>query len=168
MLNRAASNHQLRCPDAALSWLLADGVHHQPSCAANLLICLGAEWIWHDLGGTARALRDRGSSGSTLVVGAGRRHDAADPATLPGRIDCSADQRAQLTALGLRVDAELRPDDQDWDRYLGRCAAAVRSWAHDGDSCAGKRWQHAYDEWLAARDNDRGIMAWSVWVTTVL
>ena len=61
---------------------------------------------------------------------------------------------------GGRVD----PDDAGWDEYLARTAIAARLWADRYPGPASDRWLEDQADWHAARERDRDVIGWSVWV----
>jgi len=167
MITRAAAQAGDRSAGSTLRWVLGEARDYRPASPCDVAVCIGAEWVWHDFRGTARALAERLQSGGVAVIGAARLHTAADPDRVRrqrGAVETVADQRALLEHFGFEPLHRVDPDDAGWDAYLARTAAAARDWAvlHPGQ--ASDQWLAEQDDWQQAREHDREVIGWSVWV----
>lgn len=167
MIQAAARRSEQRVPRAAIEWVLADASAHVPQHLHDVVFCIGAEWVWHDFAGTARALAGLVKPDGLAVIGSGRLHSHADQRTVRsthGFVESIADQRRTLEQLGFRPVHRIDPTDADWDRYLARTARSASRWAiaHPGERSG--RWIEAQREWMDARERDRGIIGWSLWI----
>ena len=149
-------------------WLLGDARQAVDNIGlVDLVVCIGAEWIWHDFDGTVRALAESVKPGGQFVVGAERLHLAAEPAEVRrrwGAVATAAEREAALRALGLDLVARIDASDAGWDAYLARTAEAARSWAARYPGERSDRWLAEQADWQAARDRDREIIGWSLWI----
>lgn len=167
MIATAAERAAVRVPDAAMRWVLGDAAAFDPGPHPDIAVCIGAEWVWHDFSGTARALARLLRPGGVAAIGAARLHHDADPQGVRrqyGRIDTVDDMREILGDNGLEPLHRVDPDDAGWDDYLARTAAAASSWAARHPGARAQRWLDEQDDWQAARERDRGIIGWSVWI----
>jgi SAM-dependent methyltransferase len=165
-----------------LGWTLGEAKHFLPSAPLDIAVCLGAEWLWHDVRGTARALRDHLGDGGVAAIGAPRLHFDADNVVTNstdtdntdtdralveptrGVIETIADQDGMLNELGFDVMHRIDPDDAGWDAYLASTERAAAHWAERNPGTRAQQWQADQREWQEARDRDRDVIGWSVWI----
>lgn len=155
-------------PDATLDWKLGDASVFEPAHQPDVVVCIGAEWVWHDFRGTARALASMLDPGGVAVIGAARLHHDADAEATTvthGAIDTIDDMVAGLGDAGLVPQHRLDPTDKGWDDYLGQTRDAARQWRERYPGSKADQWVEDQAEWWQARQRDRGVMGWSVWVT---
>lgn len=167
MIATAAAEAAERAPGADLQWVLGEARDHRPARAADVCVCVGAEWVWHDFAGTVRALTERTCAGGVVVAGAARLHlgaDAVEASRTHGRIDTIDDMAAVLERNGLTPIHRVDPNDAGWDAYLARTADAARQWATDHPGDHADRWIEEQADWQRARERDRNVIGWSVWV----
>lgn len=166
MLATAAERAATRVAGASLRWVLGEARAFRPE-PADVAVCIGAEWAWHDFRGTARALAEQTRGGGLVVVGAARLHLDADPTETRrsrGSIDTIDDMRVHLEDVGLHPVHRIDPDDAGWDAYLEGTARCVDQWAASHPGPRSEQWIADQREWQAARDRDRAVIGWSVWV----
>ena len=167
MIAAAANDQRSRHMTSRLTWVLGEASDFTPSHHANVAVCIGAEWVWHDFGGTARALAGHLGHEGLAVVGAARLHTAADPdevRRVRGAVETIDDQRNVLRHHGFEPVHRVDADDAGWDAYLKRTADAARSWADLHPGPARDPWSEDQADWNAARERDREVIGWSVWV----
>ena len=68
-----------------------------------------------------------------------------------------------LNEAGLTLDYRIDPTDDDWDAYLENTRSAVGEWAQRGGARA-QEWIDEQRDWHQARERDRDVIGWSVWV----
>ncbi len=167
MLNAACTSAAVRAPEVDLAWVLGDARDFHSPIRPDVAVCLGAEWIWHDFGGTARALSRRLHSGGVAVIGAGRLHHDADQDEVSrtrGRVETIDDMHELLTEHGLDPIHRVDPDDAGWDAYIARTAKAVAEWSRQHPGPRADKWVEEQADWQVARDRDRDVIGWSVWI----
>lgn len=167
MLRAAVDRHERTAADADLHWVLADARRYGEGQQFDIVTCLGAEWVWHDFNGTARAVAARTRPGGRAAIGAGRLHHRASQETVArerGRVETIAEQREMLRRHGFEVTGRIDPTDADWDGYLQGTADAAQIWAQRYPGARSERWMAEQQEWQAAREADRGIIGWSTWL----
>jgi len=158
---------QQRAPNADLTWVLGDARDFRVAPAPDVAICIGAEWVWHDFSGTCRALSATLPVGGVAVIGAARLHHAADPDKVRaerGTVDTVDDMAEQLARHHLTPLHRVDPDDAGWDAYLRQTAKAAAAWAQRHPGPRADEWIGEQADWHAARERDREIIGWSVWV----
>lgn len=154
-------------PSAQLTWLLGDAKEYRAPRAPDVAVCLGAEWVWHDFRGTARALSSMLEPGGISVIGAARLHHRADPdnaASTHGVIDTIDDMAQSLAQVDLVPLHRVDPSDAGWDSYLARTRAAAAEWREHYPGERSEMWVADQAEWWTARQRDRAVIGWSVWV----
>ncbi len=167
MLNAATRSHRARAATVDISWVLGDGARYTPRQPPEVALCLGAEWIWHDFNGTARALTELAAPGGKIAIGAMRLHLEADQSSVlanHGAIPAVADQRSRLESLGLQVDRVVHANDAGWDRYIANTGAAVAVWLTANPGLRSEDYANTQREWAELRERDRGIIGWSLWL----
>ena len=167
MITAAANQQRTRAPTSRLRWILGEASDFMPDSQPDVAVCIGAEWVWHDFRGTTRALAGHLGHGGVAVVGAARLHTAADPDRVRrerGAVETIDDQRHVLRAYGFEPIHRIDPDDAGWDSYLSRTADAARSWADLYPGRASDQWVDDQADWSAARQRDREVIGWSVWI----
>ncbi len=167
MITAAHNDASTRAADADLTWVLGEAREFTTDPAPDVAVCIGAEWIWHDFSGTARALSQRLGDGGVAVIGAARLHHRADAERVAqdrGRVETVDDMRAQLGRYGLTPVHRVDPDDAGWDNYLAATADAAESWAIEHPGPRAEQWVEEQADWQAARDRDRDVIGWSVWI----
>jgi SAM-dependent methyltransferase len=167
MIAAAASHQQSRAPTARLRWVLGEASDFVSDIQPDVSVCIGAEWVWHDFRGTARALAEHLGPEGVAVLGAARLHTAADSDLVRrerGVVETLDDQRDVLRDFGFEPIHRVDADDAGWDSYLSRTADAARSWADLYPGPASDQWVHDQADWSAARENDREVIGWSVWI----
>lgn len=168
MLRTAAQRSRQRLPPGTASprWMLADAAKVDPG-RFDVVICLGAEWIWHGSHGTVAALVERLEPGGRLAYGGPRLHFDADPeatAEAFGRLETAADVERRLDDHGLRLRLRIDPDDDGWTAYLDRGKADVEAWARRNPGERAERWIAEQAEWRTRYEAERHIVGWSVWI----
>jgi hypothetical protein len=101
------------------------------------------------------------------VIGAARLHKNADQDDVRaerGFVESLDDMQEKLLLHGLVAQHRVDPDDDAWDAYLGSTAKAVIDWAELHPGPRASRWLEEQADWQHARDRDRDVMGWSVWV----
>ncbi len=154
-------------PDAELQWVLGEARDFEPDPSADVAVCIGAEWVWHDFGGTVRALVERVNDGGALVVGAARLHLGADQQAVRkshGVVESIDDMAVTLHSHGLHIEHRVDPDDAGWDDYLARTHRAAEAWAVRHPGPRAERWLAEQRDWQQARERDREVIGWSVWI----
>lgn len=167
MVMAAHEHAQRRVPGADLEWVLGEARDFRVDPAPDVALCIGAEWVWHDFGGTCRALAERVAPGGVVAIGAARLHHDADPNTVTaerGVVETIDDMAAALQQHGLTPNHRVDPDDAGWDTYLEDTAIAAAEWASGNPGERADRWVEEQADWQAARDRDRDIIGWSVWI----
>lgn len=167
MISSAHAMATSRAPRANLQWVLGEASGYEPPEPPDVCICIGAEWIWHDFNGTARSLSGLLGDGGVAVIGAARLHHGAEQAKVAathGRVETIDDMAAMLNEHGLRPLHRIDPDDADWDRYLDRTAGAAQAWAERHPGERAEQWLAEQADWHAARERDRNLIGWSLWV----
>lgn len=167
MLVGATGQTSRRAPDAKLHWVLGEARNYVIDRQFDIVTCLGAEWIWHGFNGTVRAIATRTRVGGRAAVGAARLShgaDAADVAARHGHVETVDEMENTLAKYGLELIDRIDPDDANWDDYLERTATAARTWAVDHPGPRAERWLADQQDWKEARERDREIIGWSVWV----
>ena len=166
MVTAACTEARSRVPDADLTWVLGEAKEFTTAIPPQVCVCIGAEWVWHGLSGTASALARRVAPGGMVVLGAARLHLGADQAKVRsehGYVDTVDDVAVLLDHNQLDVEHRIDPSDDDWDAYLERTRQAAGEWAQRGSSRA-QEWVDEQHDWHLARERDRNIIGWSVWV----
>jgi SAM-dependent methyltransferase len=131
-----------RVPAADIVFVEGDAAAHpaEPG-AADLVVCLGASWIWGGHRGTLRALREAARPGGLVAVGEPCWKQMPDPAYLAAA-DLAAGQFSTLQGNaeigmeeGLTLLYMMVSSDTDWDRYemLQLRAAERYAVAHPDD-----------------------------------
>ena len=167
MIASAAAQTPVRAPNGTLQWVLGEARDYFPVHASDIAVCIGAEWVWHDFSGTAKALAARLAPGGVAVIGAARLHTAADADLVRserGAVETIDDQRNLLAAHGLVPMHRVDPDDAGWDAYLARTAQAAADWAVAYPGPRADRWIEEQADWQAARERDRDVIGWSLWI----
>jgi len=163
----AAHNRSIAAGHYDLQWFLGEAKDFFPKTTADVVVCLGAEWIWHDFRGTVRALRQRLPNGGTAVIGAPRLHHGADRDTIAashGVVETVSDHAEVLRDHGFAIRHRIDPDDAGWDAYLQATEVAVKQWAQQFPGERSQQWVREQRDWHDARERDREIIGWSVWV----
>jgi SAM-dependent methyltransferase len=162
-----------RVPAADLRLIEGDAAAHSPEPASvDLVVCLGASWIWGGHRGTLAALRGFATPGGLVLVGEPYWRQQPDPAylaaaglaaadfgTLHGNVEMAVEE-------GLTLLYALPSRDEDWDRYeLLQARAAERyALAHRVDPDVGellaraRRGTDAYLRW------GRDTVGWSIYL----
>jgi len=168
MISTAATRAEERARDADLRWVLGEAQRFDLAAKANVAVCVGAEWVWHDINGTIRALREMVAPNGMLVVGAARRHFAAtnEQVSARGRIESVEEIEAMFTNHSVRVRHRIDPDDAAWDEYLNETKLAAEVWANQHPGPRADKWQREQRDWQDARDRDREIIGWSLWIAS--
>jgi len=167
MIAGALATSQSRAPDAVIQWVLGEARDYAPGQQPDVAFCLGAEWIWHDFSGTARALANHLEPGGVAVIGAPRLHLQADSGAVSrqfGAIDTIDDMAATLAKHSLIPFHRVDPDDAGWDDYLDRTAVAAEQWRQTNPGQRAEQWIAEQADWRIARERDREVIGWSVWV----
>jgi SAM-dependent methyltransferase len=167
MITAAAEHARVRAPNANLHWVLGEARDFTTAPAPDVAVCIGAEWIWHDFSGTVRALSQRLGPGGVAVIGAARLHKDADQDEVRsqrGFVESLDDMQETLKHNGLVAQHRVDPDDAGWDAYLARTATAAADWAELSPGPRAARWLEEQVDWQQARDRDRDVMGWSVWI----
>ncbi|HPZ12426.1 MAG TPA: class I SAM-dependent methyltransferase [Bacillota bacterium] len=70
-IREAEEKRQRLAPGADLEFFCLDGAEYRPDKpkSFDLIICLGASWIWKGSRGTLRALKQRTRSGGLIMAG---------------------------------------------------------------------------------------------------
>jgi len=166
MVETAHREAVARVPEADLTWVLGDAKDFRTEPAPDVCVCIGAEWVWHGLPGTVQALSRRIEAGGRVVLGAARLHLRADQDKVRaerGFIETVDDVARLLNQAGLVLEHRIDPTDDDWDAYLERTRQAAGEWMRDGRPHA-QEWTDEQRDWHEARERDREIIGWSVWV----
>ena len=167
MITAAAQQVLVRAPNARLHWVLGEARSFTTTPAPDVAVCIGAEWIWHDFSGTVRALSQRLGPGGVAVIGAARLHKNADQDEVRakrGFVESLDDMHDTLQHNGLVAQHRVDPDDAGWDAYLARTATAAADWAERYPGPRADKWVEEQADWQQARDRDRDVMGWSVWI----
>jgi len=167
MIRSAHATASRRDPSGRVQWILGEARDYQPVRQPTVAVCIGAEWVWHDFNGTCRALAGLVGTGAIVVIGAARLHHRADPAIVRrdrGHVDTVDDMAQMLRAHGLAPFHRIDPDDAGWDAYLARTAVAAQRWADANPGLRAQRWLDEQDDWQAARERDRDVIGWSLWM----
>lgn len=167
MLNAAVRRSAERQPDARLRWVLTEAKHWLVPEPVDALTCLGADWIWHGTAGTLAAMAERVRPGGRVAIGSPRLHFDGDPEAVSkefGKVDTVADIDALVRSNGLEIVTRIHPDDAGWDRYMDRCEANATAWVERYPSERADRWLDEQQDWRDARERDRSLIGWSVWV----
>ena len=69
-----------------------------------------------------------------------------------------------LATHGLVPVHRVDPDDAGWDAYLARTAQAAADWAVAYPGPRADRWIEEQADWQAARERDRDVIGWSLWI----
>jgi SAM-dependent methyltransferase len=124
-LHRAEARKAARVPDADLRFIELDGKDYRPDPdeTFDVVMCIGASWIWDGCEGTLRALMQMVRPGGLIV--SGEPHFWRSPpaeyleaeglqreqfASLDGNLELA--ERLGLSLVWMRVSSET-----DWDRY---------------------------------------------------
>lgn len=168
MLTTAADRMNQRAHDAEIRWILGEAQHFVPVAPADVAVCIGAEWVWHDINGTIRALGERIAPEGRVVVGGGRRHHAATQHQVEqrGRIESIEEVEAMFIKQGFSIHHRIDPDDAGWDAYLADTKHAAQAWASQHPGPRADRWIEEQADWQAARERDREIIGWSLWIAS--
>ena len=102
------------------------------------------------------------------MIGAARLHTAADADLSAERTWARSKPSTTSATCWLptvscpvhRVD----PDDAGWDAYLARTAQAAADWAVAYPGPRADRWIEEQADWQAARERDRDVIGWSLWI----
>ena|GEM_PF-832459 len=167
MIASAAAQTPVRAPNGTLQWVLGEARDFYPQHRADIAVCIGAEWVWHDFSGTAKALAARVAPGGAVVIGAARLHTTADADRVRserGVVETIDDQRELLATHGLVPVHRVDPDDAGWDAYLARTAQAAAAWAVTHPGIRSEQWIEEQADWQAARERDRDVIGWSLWI----
>jgi len=167
MVTGAVDEAERRVPNADLRWELGEARDYLPEPRPDVAVCIGAEWVWHDFTGTARALSQQVAPGGVVAIAAARLRHGADQAAVTanhGTVETVDDMAATLQRFGLVPVHRVDPTDDGWDGYLARTAVAVEQWRQLYPGDRAERWASEQRDWQAARDRDRHITGWSVWV----
>lgn len=167
MIAAAARSTDTRSGGSTLQWVLGEASDFHPDHGYDRAVCIGAEWVWHDFGGTARALAQRLRPGGVAVIGAARLHTDANAGQVRserGAVETIDDQAALLGRHGFEPVHRVDPDDAGWDAYLERTRLAAQVWATRYPGAASDRWLEEQADWQAARERDREVIGWSVWI----
>ena len=81
-----------------------------------------------------------------------------------GVVETIDDQQRTLARLGLTPVHRVDPGDAGWDAYLARTAAAAHAWAMAHPGPTSDRWIEEQHDWQQARERDRDVIGWSVWI----
>lgn len=133
----AKSKHRERIPDAQLSFLEMDGADYQPEKpeSFDLVVCIGASWIFGGHQGTVKALREMTVPGGLIIVGEPywRQEPEADYlAAIDEKRDSYGthfENVAVAEKRGLKLLYTLVSNQDDWDRYEGLQWYASEEWA---------------------------------------
>ena len=167
MITAAHEQASSRLGEHRLRFVLGEAKDFRPDAPVDAAICIGAEWVWHDFSGTVRALSERCAPGGLVVVGAARLHVAADQSTVRrthGFVESIDDMAATLKQHNLEPVHRIDPNDAGWDSYLERTRHAARAWATLYPGERSDQWLTEQADWHDARERDRDVIGWSVWV----
>lgn len=167
MLNAAADRASTRVPSADLRWTLTEAKAWEVPEPVDVLTCLGADWIWHGTAGTLTAMAKRLRPGGRMAIGSPRLHFDADPTSVSlefGKVDTVVDIDDLVRSNGLDLVTRIDPDDAGWDSYMDRTQADALAWADRYPGERADRYLAEQQDWRDARERDRTIIGWSVWV----
>ena len=102
------------------------------------------------------------------MIGAARLHTAADADQSAERTWGGRNHRRPARTCWLRTVwcpvHRVDPDDAGWDAYLARTAQAAADWAVAYPGPRADRWIEEQADWQAARERDRDVIGWSLWI----
>jgi SAM-dependent methyltransferase len=135
--------------------------------AWNVVLCLGASFVWDGLSGTLAALTPAVRPGGYLAVGEPywRRWPLPDGVDDEGFVDLAATVE-RFTAGGLRLVGMIASSLDDWDRYESLHWRALEEWlaSHPDDPDAPEireRHERYRDEYLRSQ---RALLEWGLFV----
>lgn len=166
----AAARHAATLPSdvaAPLRWMVGEGAQAPADPVWDLVLCLGATWIWHGTNGTVRAIAERAASGGRVAIGdmqlrPGR--DADEVAKEYGTVVGDAEMDAIFDRHGLDVIGRVYTADESWDAYIERTGADAAAWAERYPGPRADGYVEEQRTWLTAHARDRDILTWVVWV----
>lgn len=163
---RAASTAAKRALVGTVTWCVGEARSAGTGAPWQIVACLGASWIWHGFGGTARALAERVAPGGRIALGDLRLREGTDAAAVSeehGRVPTRHEQAAMLTEAGLRDLHELEPAPDGWDGYIEQVVASAQTWAELHPGGEAERFLAESESWRRDHERDRGFLAWTVW-----
>lgn len=132
----AKRKHQKRVPDARLSFLEMDGAEYEPEKPeVDLVVCIGASWIYGGHRGTLKALIGMAAPESWIVVGEPywRQEPVGEYLEAIGEERSRYGTHYQNVEVGqehgLELVYTLVSDQDDWDMYEGLQWYAAEEWA---------------------------------------
>lgn len=166
VIARAATTAARRGLVGSVTWYVGEARTAGIGAPWQIVTCLGAPWVWHGFGGTARALAERAAPGGRIAIGDLRLRDGADVGAIAdehGRVATRHDQAAMLAEAGLRDVHELELAPGGWDAYMDRVAASAQKWAELNAGEEAERYLAESEMWRNDHERDRGFLTWTVW-----
>ena len=135
--------------------------------AWDAALCLGATFVWDDLGGTIAALTPTVRRGGHVVIG--EPYWRQWP--LPRGIDDQGwvalrETVARFEAAGLVLEGLIASSDQDWDHYESQHWRALEEWLaenprHPDAADIRERHEQARDDYLSFQ---RELLGWAIFI----
>lgn len=133
----------------------------------EIVVCLGASWIWHGLRGTVRALSERVAPDGRVAIGDLHLRLELDPdsvATSHGRIPSEADMLRHFAEFGFVDVHRVSTSDSSMDDYISRVGETAEAWRSSHPGAKADRFIAEAEAWRKDQLRDTEVIAWSVWV----
>lgn len=154
----------------SLQWWLGRGEELSEEPQWDVLLCLGASWIWDGFEGTVRAMVQRATPAGLIAVGDVQRKSSASPESVAGAFGdvlTRDEQLGVLERIGLSHLVELQSSPGAWDAYQRRIAESVDAYAtaHRGEQAEQFRRDQA--QWTREHGEAAELINWTVWIGRV-
>ena len=171
-LARAERRRTSRIPDADVRFVHEDGAKYQPDEPFDVVLLVGASWIWNGYAGTLEALRKLTAPGGLIVFGEPFWKQKPSDEYLAVDEDITADMFTTLAGLrehalgtGLELVWMMESSLEDWDRYEMLQAAAVDRFGRENPDHPDldeirKRRAHADEVYLKWGRDSCGFAIW--------
>lgn len=166
----AAARHAQTLPTSIgnrLRWMVGEGKQAPVEPLHDLVVCLGATWIWHGTNGTVREIAARTAPGGRVAIGDMQLRPGRDPDEVAkeyGTVVSDAEMDETFDRHGLDVVGRVYTADESWDAYIDRTGADAASWAERYPGKRAEAYRTEQATWLTAHERDRDILTWVVWV----
>lgn len=150
-----------------LRWTIGEGKKIPVEPTHDLVMCLGATWIWHGFNGTVRAAAERTSPGGRIAIGDMHIRDGVDPDAVKdqhGRLMSQAELDETFERHGIDVLGRINTSDAQWDDYQARTAEAAVAWRHLHPGERADGYVEEQRAWESDHERDKSLLTWSVWV----
>lgn len=163
---RAAARSRRRAMRGSLSWWLGKAEDLPAEPEWDIVLCVGASWIWDGFAGTAQAVVHRTRPGGMIALGDLQRRPDTDPARVPDYEDALTvdEQRRTLQDYGVTPLAEIAGSSGAWEDYQRRIEESAAAYRALYPGPQAEQFYADQAKWAADHVGDEKLMAFTVWV----